>query len=401
MMNKDKKQVPRGFLNYALEIIYLLTGEEYTIVKKNSPHRYPGFVRCAIWILYLLRKTSTRKTTIIFPKMDFQSDFSADIEYGSQARFSEYSCVSTGHIKTEIESTVEQVGEQSVRSDLQFRKQDVHESTVQDWPINWNIHERHPIFNNSAQSLMENANFTQSYQGPNLINRNVQNKNSVQIMAKDPNIKGHENLMEHHTYRYRENTRTEYTAIHIKECSNDTTKELEIHKNISVKKYNYSECGENFVGSSCGSSQQISKPVKLYNCSECDTCFTCYSDLVEHRKIHKEVTFLACPECGKCCRWKSQLLTHQRIHTRERPFPCTECGKCFRQKSHLKKHQRVHTGKKPFACSECGKGFVRKSLLVAHQHVHSGEDSFACSVCGKCFSQHSQFLRHKKIHRKK
>ncbi|KAM4642563.1 uncharacterized protein O3C94_016861 [Discoglossus pictus] len=39
-MKKDKKMVAERFLNYALEIIYLLTGEEYTIVKKDSPHNH-------------------------------------------------------------------------------------------------------------------------------------------------------------------------------------------------------------------------------------------------------------------------------------------------------------------------------------------------------------------------
>ncbi|KAM4617606.1 uncharacterized protein O3C94_021555 [Discoglossus pictus] len=40
-MNKDKKKMKKmteRILNHALQIIYLLTGEEYTIVKKNSPH---------------------------------------------------------------------------------------------------------------------------------------------------------------------------------------------------------------------------------------------------------------------------------------------------------------------------------------------------------------------------
>ncbi|KAM4609581.1 uncharacterized protein O3C94_022718, partial [Discoglossus pictus] len=37
-MIKDKKKMAERFLSHALGIIYLLTGEEYTIVKKDSPH---------------------------------------------------------------------------------------------------------------------------------------------------------------------------------------------------------------------------------------------------------------------------------------------------------------------------------------------------------------------------
>ncbi|XP_053547811.1 gastrula zinc finger protein XlCGF66.1-like [Bombina bombina] len=40
-MNKDTKgaeKMTERILNYALGIIYLLTGEEYTVVRKNSPH---------------------------------------------------------------------------------------------------------------------------------------------------------------------------------------------------------------------------------------------------------------------------------------------------------------------------------------------------------------------------
>ncbi|KAM4621040.1 gastrula zinc finger protein XlCGF66.1-like [Discoglossus pictus] len=48
-MTKDKKnmeKVAERFLHQALEMIYLLTGEEYTIVKKNSPniHQLTGEV---------------------------------------------------------------------------------------------------------------------------------------------------------------------------------------------------------------------------------------------------------------------------------------------------------------------------------------------------------------------
>ncbi|KAM4621004.1 gastrula zinc finger protein XlCGF66.1-like [Discoglossus pictus] len=43
---KNKEKVAERFLHQALEMIYLLTGEEYTIVKKNSPniHQLTGEV---------------------------------------------------------------------------------------------------------------------------------------------------------------------------------------------------------------------------------------------------------------------------------------------------------------------------------------------------------------------
>ncbi|XP_077109854.1 uncharacterized protein LOC143766227 [Ranitomeya variabilis] len=137
---------------------------------------------------------------------------------------------------------------------------------------------------------------------------------------------------------------------------------------------------------------------KPYSCSECGKCFVQKASLVSHHSTHTGEKPFSCSECGKCFAWKSHFVIHRKTHTGEKPYSCSECGKCFAWKSHFVIHRKTHTGEKPYSCSECGKCFLQKSLLVSHQRRHTGEMPFSCSVCGKCFVEKSPLVKHQRTH---
>ncbi|XP_073537905.1 uncharacterized protein [Phyllobates terribilis] len=209
------------------------------------------------------------------------------------------------------------------------------------------------------------------------------------------------------------------SILHSKDLSSDplkrvlssdslpTTKENQSHKK-SIKKliapkaktpFSHSEHGNNFPLEKCFLKlQKIHKAKKGFSCCKCGKYFNQISDLVRHERIHTGETTYSCSECSKCFSHKSNFVKHQRTHTGQRPFSCSECGKCFSQKSNLVRHERIHTREKPFLCSECGKCFSQKSDFVKHKLTHTGEKPYSCSECGKCFSQKSSFVTHQRTH---
>ncbi|XP_073403903.1 uncharacterized protein [Dendrobates tinctorius] len=165
------------------------------------------------------------------------------------------------------------------------------------------------------------------------------------------------------------------------------------------KRFSRTEYGKSFSHEmSFLTHQNIHIEEKRGSSSEFDEYFNQKSGLVRHERAHVEEKPYSCSECGKYFSDRTHFVIHQRTHTGERPFSCSECGKYYTAKSCLVTHQRTHTGEKPFSCLECGKCFSNKSHYFRHHRTHTREMPYSCSECGKCYADKPQLVTHQRTH---
>ncbi|XP_075070956.1 uncharacterized protein LOC142159948 isoform X2 [Mixophyes fleayi] len=340
MMDKDRSHMIEKVLNLTLEIIYLLTLEDYIVVKKTSGELMTPSTRPRV------SGGSSRTQSPITEPPPHSLIHERNNDHKVLELTNKIIQLLTGEDEDLIDIKVEEIDEEEetyVWDDQLCKEEEIPTDISTDGHNSSTTLEEHLLI---STCKIEDDDITQDSPGENTTTINI------------------------------------YPVLHSADGSSDPS--------------NHEECSPDKSGQVTHSTARRGR--KTYQCSECDKYFTQNADLTRHHRVHTGEKPFLCSECGKCFTQKSALAYHKRIHTGAKPFPCIDCGKCFAHKSTLVNHQRVHTGEKPFSCSDCGKCFAYKSYLVDHQRIHTGVKPFLCSECNKYFAHKSDLNRHKKIH---
>ncbi|XP_056406768.1 oocyte zinc finger protein XlCOF8.4-like [Hyla sarda] len=391
-MDKDRNEMTKRILHFTLEILHLLTGEDYTIVKKT-------WGECVAPSSHLHESGGRSRAP------------GPNTEPPPHSLTHEKKILELTHRITELLTGQVPIRCQDVAvyfSMEEWEYVEGHKDLYQDIVM---MEDHRPLTSQENPSKNSEGNFMLSLNDKGEDEDMMERSSGEDLLT--PNV--HPDLSYNNPPDHEEpspdqphivTTRTEQEhgkGLYCEEDGKQFTRRSELvmlRKGLTRnKQYMCSECGKSFKRKqNLVKHQRVHTGEKPYSCSLCGKCFMCKHNLVVHERVHTGEKPYSCSECGKCFASKPDLVKHERIHTGEKPYSCSECGKCFVSKPDLVKHERIHTGEKPYFCSECGKCFSQKATLVVHERIHTGEKPYLCFECGKSFTDKSNLARHKRIH---
>ncbi|XP_075695901.1 uncharacterized protein LOC142661971 [Rhinoderma darwinii] len=437
-MDKDRNEMSRRILDFTLEIIYLLSGEEYTIVKKTSGD-------CTTPIIHELGGWSSSRSPIPEPP-----PHSRIHEKNNKKKILELIYKMTELLTGEVPIRCQDVTVYFSVEEWEYLEghKDLYEEammenyrlcTSQDGSSRRNAPERCPSPLYSQDCPEENHNISWNNQGENLID--------IKVEVKDEAEKEETDLMADQQYGSSRRNPPERSPspLYSQDCPDENHNipwnhqgedltyikaedeewvrgdqpcksevEEEIPGGVTTENpsknsegnfmlsINYKVEDEDIMQQSSGENlftinlhPGLHSTDLSYNSPNYEESSSDHLPIVTtstSQKVGKSF------HCGKQFTKSSGLFTNRRIHTGEKPYSCPLCEKCFSQKSSLVTHEKIHTGEKLYSCSECGKCLITKAKLRNHQRIHTGEKPYSCSECGKCFTQKSHLETHERSH---
>ncbi|XP_068111897.1 gastrula zinc finger protein XlCGF48.2-like [Hyperolius riggenbachi] len=452
-MDKDQNQVTEKILRLTLEIIYLLTGEDYTVVRKAKDDitdckasSVSGGVSISDLTLHSLKHNRnngkmilevTNKIIELLTEeweeyLEGQKDLCSDDTLGEQQLLKDVKMSQQEPIRS-LEETGNQE-EKGMESESKECKSIITErGTVIEFAPS-------PLGESSDEEIVLTQLTDEESKEPtecvSVATNEEEDEEEEEEEEEDSDFDGPEEIAE-----------SEYSPIEIRAQSITSDDEQDESEEEAYETVYISEdgttvasgdklsvmtcslCGEDFAGKP----QETSKPLKCLTCSALDNnldrlwmwskdtqrigflTIPKMSNTTDNKRASKNNSCegqsekdiskfqhgdktLICEVCGRYFAQQASLDIHRRIHTGEKPFICLKCGKGFRSKGNLVSHQTVHTDDKQFQCPVCEKYFKRSLGLIEHMRLHTGEKPFTCHDCGKSFSQRSAFSTHQKIH---
>ncbi|XP_053544670.1 oocyte zinc finger protein XlCOF7.1 isoform X2 [Bombina bombina] len=455
-MKKDKRFTAERFLNYALEIIYLLTGEEYTVVKKSSGHSSAHQLSREVPIksddvavyfsmeeweyieghkeVYkdVMKETDEAPNTLEIPEHP-PPDPVLITEEGAEPRDEKQDI-------QKVEMCPDSSADLTEPDDEHPEPVSNQEADVTDInDVTWPAVQSEPCADLPAENLDDNSNI-EEYEAK------AEEKEVVKVVIKSENCADpyeedidFVSLIEEEDEEEQEEKYIQKIKIPTSTCAEQLFQSHEFGKcNLLEESHKAVGSLDGLIGDNTSLSQGIQgAPFKTSSSrgkgnstsiyyQEQATPTTSKSFLAINKDGIEEKMQITSSNCAKIVNPQSDFPLYQApprlekyslysgynkhfssqtsLHKDHRTYPavkpnmCHICGKNFSKKSNLVAHQRTHTGEKPYRCSECGKEFAWKSNLEVHKRSHTGEKPYSCNHCGRPFAYKTQLLTHQRSH---